>query len=100
MTLNGWRLEPSSASGSPTHSNGPISMDVPQKILCHKRSHSLPPRLGIKLKLPFHGNIMKHNFTNNYQVTYRFHSGLGGDITVHEIMSESKLCFLMPVQLL
>jgi inositol polyphosphate-4-phosphatase len=32
--------------------------------------------------------------------TYRFHSGLGGDICVHEFMAESRLCFTFPHQLL
>ncbi|CAD1478010.1 unnamed protein product [Heterotrigona itama] len=31
---------------------------------------------------------------------FRFHSGLGGDICVHEIMAESKLCFQFPQHLL
>lgn len=75
-------------------------MDIPQKMLCHKRSHSLPPRLGVKLKLPVHGTIIKCNFANIWQESYRFHSGLGGDIAVHEIMAESKLCFSLPIQLL
>lgn len=100
VTINGWRLEPSSTNGSPVHTNGPLSMEIQQKLLCHKRSHSLPPRLGVKLKLPSHGNIMKNNFINYFQASYRFHSGLGGDITVYEIMAESKLSFQLPIQLL
>uniref|UniRef100_A0A0K2UL75 Type I inositol3,4bisphosphate 4phosphatase-like [Bombus impatiens] n=1 Tax=Lepeophtheirus salmonis TaxID=72036 RepID=A0A0K2UL75_LEPSM len=38
--------------------------------------------------------------TNPVIRTYRFHSGLGGDISVQEIMAESKLCFSFPQQLL
>ncbi|KAL6445197.1 hypothetical protein ACFW04_002226 [Cataglyphis niger] len=37
---------------------------------------------------------------NTVQDTPRFHSGLGGDICVHEIMAESKLCFQFPQYLL
>lgn len=43
---------------------------------------------------------MQFLFANALLSTYRFHSGLGGDISVHEIMAESKLCFSLPQQLL
>ncbi|XP_028035489.1 type I inositol 3,4-bisphosphate 4-phosphatase-like [Bombyx mandarina] len=99
VTLNGWSLEPSYTGTSPVHSND-RSIEIPQKVLCHRRSQSLPPRLGLKLKFPSYGSLIKQNFLNSHQVTYRFQSGLGGDITVHEIMTEPKICFSMPVQLL
>lgn len=100
VTINGWSLEPSYIGTSPSHTNDRNSIDIPQKVLCHRRSQSLPPRLGLKLKFPSYGSLLKQNFVNSHQVTYRFHSGLGGDITVHEIMAESKLCYAMPIQLL
>ncbi|CAB3226200.1 unnamed protein product [Arctia plantaginis] len=100
VTINGWSLEPSYIGTSPSHTNDRNSIDIPQKVMCHRRSQSLPPRLGLKLKFPSYGSLLKQNFVNSHQVTYRFHSGLGGDITVHEIMAEPKLCFLMPIQLL
>ncbi|CAH1647474.1 unnamed protein product [Spodoptera littoralis] len=100
VTINGWSLEPSYIGTSPSHTNDRNSIDIPHKVLCHRRSQSLPPRLGLKLKFPSYGNLLKQNFVNSHQVTYRFHSGLGGDITVHEIMAEPKLCFTMPIQLL
>ncbi|XP_075990875.1 inositol polyphosphate-4-phosphatase type I A [Anticarsia gemmatalis] len=100
VTINGWSLEPSYIGTSPSHTNDRNSIDIPQKVLCHRRSQSLPPRLGLKLKFPSYGSLLKQNFVNSHQVTYRFHSGLGGDITVHEIMAEPKLCYLMPIQLL
>lgn len=100
VTINGWSLEPSYIGTSPSHTNDRNSIDIPQKVLCHRRSQSLPPRLGLKLKFPSYGTLLKQNFMNSHQVTYRFHSGLGGDITVHEIMAEPKLCYLMPIQLL
>lgn len=42
------------------------------------------------------------NFPSSLQIrTYRLHSGLaGGDISVHEFMLESQLCFIIPQQLL
>ncbi|XP_053624028.1 inositol polyphosphate-4-phosphatase type I A-like [Plodia interpunctella] len=100
VTINGWSLEPTYIGTSPTHTNDKNSIDIPQKVLCHRRSQSLPPRLGLKLKFPSCGSLLKQNFANSQQVTYRFHSGLGGDITVHEIMAEPKLCYAMPMQLL
>ncbi|CAK1588461.1 unnamed protein product [Parnassius mnemosyne] len=100
VTIHGWSLEPSYIGTSPNHSNEKNSVDIPQKVLCHRRSQSLPPRLGLKLKYPSYGSVLKQNFVNSHQVTFRFHSGLGGDITVHDIMAEPKLCFQMPVQLL
>ncbi|KAM3968505.1 inositol polyphosphate-4-phosphatase type I A [Aphomia sociella] len=100
VTINGWSLEPSYIGTSPSHTNDKNCIDIPQKVLCHRRSQSLPPRLGLKLKFPSYGSLLKQNFVNSHQVTYRFHSGLGGDITVHEIMAEPKLCYQMPMQLL
>ncbi|CAH0577895.1 unnamed protein product [Chrysodeixis includens] len=100
VTINGWSLEPSYIGTSPSHTNDRNCIDIPQKVLCHRRSQSLPPRLGLKLKFPSYGSLLKQNFVNSHQVTYRFHSGLGGDITVHEIMAEPKLCYAMPIQLL
>ncbi|KAK9500917.1 hypothetical protein O3M35_002081 [Rhynocoris fuscipes] len=68
-------------------------------MYCHRRSQSLPPRLGSKLRLPKQGEF-KQLFGNATLHTYRFHSGLGGDISVHEVMAESLLCFQFPQQLL
>ncbi|XP_050360803.1 inositol polyphosphate-4-phosphatase type I A [Nymphalis io] len=100
VTMNGWSLEPSYIGTSPSHADDRNCIDVPQKVLCHRRSQSLPPRLGLKLKFPSYGNLLKQNFVNSHQVTYKFHSGLGGDITVHEIMAEPKVCYQMPMQVL
>uniref|UniRef100_A0A2M3Z0D9 phosphatidylinositol-3,4-bisphosphate 4-phosphatase n=1 Tax=Anopheles braziliensis TaxID=58242 RepID=A0A2M3Z0D9_9DIPT len=65
----------------------------------HRRSQSLPPKLGIKLFIPPPSKIGLV-FTNPSMHTYRLHSGLGGDISVLEIMLESQLCYLLPQQLL
>ena len=35
-----------------------------------------------------------------YLKTYRFHSGLGGDISVTEVMLEPRIAFAFPQQLL
>ncbi|CAK1554649.1 unnamed protein product [Leptosia nina] len=100
VTMNGWSLEPSCTGNSPCHTNDRNCLDIPQKIQCHRRSQSLPPRLGLKLKFPAYGSMIKQNFVNSHQVTYKFHSGLGGDINVHEIMAEPKLCYQLPIELL
>ncbi|XP_026822038.1 type I inositol 3,4-bisphosphate 4-phosphatase isoform X3 [Rhopalosiphum maidis] len=65
----------------------------------HRRTQSLPPRLGSRLHVPLQ-NYLYLLFDNVSFVTYRFHSGLRGDISVYEIMAESKLCFYLPQQLL
>ncbi|XP_054012614.1 inositol polyphosphate-4-phosphatase type I A isoform X1 [Hylaeus anthracinus] len=100
LTINVWNLEAEDKGNSTesTPSKEPIS-GPNQQILSHRRSQSLPPRLGTKIKLPHQGQL-KLLFANPYMQTYRFHSGLGGDICVHEIMAESKLCFQFPQHLL
>ncbi|XP_012158356.1 type I inositol 3,4-bisphosphate 4-phosphatase isoform X2 [Ceratitis capitata] len=65
----------------------------------HRRSQSLPPKLGVKLFVPFQG-LLQVVFTNPLIHTYRLHSSMGGDISVHETMLESKFCFVIPQQLL
>lgn len=119
LTINVWNLEAEDKGNStectPSR-HPPISHN---QILSHRRSQSLPPRLGTKIKLPHQGQL-KLLFANPFIQTYRyksikccakkssfeytsffrFHSGLGGDICVHEIMAESKLCFQFPQNLL
>ncbi|KFB39647.1 AGAP000124-PA-like protein [Anopheles sinensis] len=67
--------------------------------LGHRRSQSLPPKLGVKLFIPPPSKISLV-FTNPSIHTYRLHSGLGGDISVLEVMLESQLCYVIPQQLL
>ena len=100
LTINVWNLEAEDKGNSTesTPSKEPAS-GTNQQVLSHRRSQSLPPRLGTKIKLPHQGQL-KYLFVNTYIQTYRFHSGLGGDICVHEIMAESKLCFQFPQHLL
>ncbi|XP_076248233.1 inositol polyphosphate-4-phosphatase type I A isoform X2 [Calliopsis andreniformis] len=100
LTINVWNLEAEDKGNSTesTPSKEPPS-GTNQQIASHRRSQSLPPRLGTKMKLPHQGQL-KLLFANPYIQTYRFHSGLGGDICVHEIMAESKLCFQFPQHLL
>ena len=52
-----------------------------------------------KARLPDHGAI-NLLYSNPITKTFRFHSGLAGDITVHELLLEPKICFAFPQQLL
>ncbi|XP_035705264.1 inositol polyphosphate-4-phosphatase type I A isoform X2 [Folsomia candida] len=114
LTLLCWNLEReerSSTESTPCRPN-PIKYDahhhnnprhshivLSSSSYSHRRTQSLPPKLGCKLKIPLQNNF-GHLFSNPYMATYRFHSGLGGDIFLHEVMAESKLCFSFPQQLL
>ncbi|XP_067004000.2 inositol polyphosphate-4-phosphatase type I A [Anabrus simplex] len=100
LTLTVWNLELEDKGGStestPCRSAPEHDMTT---VYSHRRSQSLPPRLGTKLKLPHQGHLHVL-FASPHVQTYRFHSGLGGDICVHEVMAESKLTFHFPQQLL
>ncbi|XP_029676508.1 type I inositol 3,4-bisphosphate 4-phosphatase isoform X4 [Formica exsecta] len=102
LTINVWNLE-AEDKGNSTEStpsrNAVYNSNNQQQLPSHRRSQSLPPRLGTKIKFPHQGQL-KLLFANPFVQTYRFHSGLGGDICVHEIMAESKLCFQFPQHLL
>uniref|UniRef100_A0A1B6ECE3 phosphatidylinositol-3,4-bisphosphate 4-phosphatase n=1 Tax=Clastoptera arizonana TaxID=38151 RepID=A0A1B6ECE3_9HEMI len=100
LSLFVWSLEKENENNLSTEST-PCKVGKPEKSIvhCHRRTKSLPPRLGTKLKIPHQGQL-RSLFANADIHTYRFHSGLGGDISVHEVMTESKLCFSFPQQLL
>ncbi|KAF7283770.1 hypothetical protein GWI33_023017 [Rhynchophorus ferrugineus] len=101
ITISAWSLEPEDRGSSTEHtpSRMPSLNTNHAQIWSHRRSQSLPPRLGVKMRLPSQSDL-KLLFASPYLHTYRFHSGLGGDICVHEYMAESKLCFTFPHQIL
>lgn len=100
ITVVTWTLEPESVDASHTPNNAtPIHQPCAPPVACHRRTQSLPPRLSTKTRHPTQGHISLL-FDNPSMATYRFHSGLGGDIAVLEVMAESKLCFTLPQQLL
>jgi hypothetical protein len=70
-------------------------------ILCHRRTQSLPSNehSNAAIKIPNH-KMLTTLFADVVVKTYRFHSGLAGDINVQELMAESKLAFAFPQQLL
>lgn len=94
ITIGSWSpvQEKKMNARSPAKSSGHF-------VLGHRRSQSLPPKLGVKLFVPAQYQLSLL-FANPSIYTYRFQSGLGGDISVHELMLESQLCFLVPQQLL
>ncbi|XP_022917406.2 inositol polyphosphate-4-phosphatase type I A isoform X1 [Onthophagus taurus] len=99
LTLSAWSLEAEDRGSSTEHTPCRVPTHGNSQIWSHRRSQSLPPRLGVKMRLPSQAEL-KLLFSSCYLQTYRFHSGLGGDICVHELMAESKLCFTFPHQLL
>ncbi|CAH1108079.1 unnamed protein product [Psylliodes chrysocephalus] len=99
MTISAWFLEGEDKGSSTEHTPCKKPVHHPAQALSHRRSQSLPPRLGVKMKLPNQSDL-KLIVSAPYLQTYRFHSGLGGDISVHEYMAESRICFSLPRQIL
>ncbi|XP_053698380.1 inositol polyphosphate-4-phosphatase type I A isoform X2 [Sabethes cyaneus] len=86
-------------SPAKVHEHQPHYQHQQQHAIGHRRSQSLPPKLGVKLFIPPPSKVSLL-FTNPSIHTYRLHSGLGGDISVQELMLESQLCYIIPQQLL
>ncbi|XP_050686414.1 inositol polyphosphate-4-phosphatase type I A-like isoform X1 [Eriocheir sinensis] len=101
ITISAWTLEAEAVDASShTPSNAtPHHQPAPPPVACHRRTQSLPPRLSSKTRHPTQGHLSLL-FDNPTMATFRFHSGLGGDIAVLEVMAESRYCFLFPQQLL
>ena len=66
--------------------------------ISQQRSQSLPTiqRRNQKIEQP----SLQPLFKNPYTTTYKLHSGLGGDISVSEIMLEPNIALDFPKQLL
>ncbi|CAH0545896.1 unnamed protein product [Brassicogethes aeneus] len=99
LTISAWCLEAEDRGSSTEHT--PLRAPAHQnpQVWSHRRSQSLPPRLGVKMRFPNQSEL-KLLYTSPSIQTYRFHSGLGGDICVHELMAESRSCFPFPNQIL
>ena len=116
VTVTSWSVERelgSSTRSTPSHA--PSSSSLARSNSRHVRSQSLPPaiqhRLGsqdigyrvhlsyYRVQIPVQPNLLLL-FTKPYQKTYKFHSGLGGDISVIETMMEPRISFIFPQQLL
>lgn len=99
LTISAWAMEAEDRGSSTEHTPCRVATHNSAQVWSHRRSQSLPPRLGVKMRLP-NQNDLKLLFASPFLQTYRFHSGLGGDIVVHEYMAESRLCFSFPHQIL
>ncbi|XP_077559215.1 inositol polyphosphate-4-phosphatase type I A-like isoform X2 [Haemaphysalis longicornis] len=64
-----------------------------------RRTYSLPACLPRRTCTPLHAQL-RVIFDGLSSKTYRFHTGLGAELRVHEIMAESKLSFSFPQLLL
>ncbi|XP_034650735.1 inositol polyphosphate-4-phosphatase type I A isoform X2 [Drosophila subobscura] len=65
----------------------------------HRRTQSLPPKLGVRLFVPQQCGLQRVCAKPRLH-TYRLHSSLGADISVQETLLESRLCCVLPQQLL
>ncbi|XP_064086446.1 inositol polyphosphate-4-phosphatase type I A-like isoform X4 [Macrobrachium nipponense] len=102
ITITAWTLEPESVdatSHTPAMPHSPHHQPAAPPTACHRRTQSLPPRLNTKTRHPTQGHLSLL-YDNPTMATFRFHSGLGGDIAVLEVMAESRYCFTFPQQLL
>ncbi|XP_023330385.1 type II inositol 3,4-bisphosphate 4-phosphatase [Eurytemora carolleeae] len=108
VTLHSWVGEAEgggSTESTPSHTNQGRTNNPATSIIgsqgqgYHRRTNSLPSSISYKIRNPRHPNLaLLHS---NISVrTYRFHSGLGGDISVQELMAEPKFSFSFPQQLL
>lgn len=68
-------------------------------LSAHRRTQSLPPRLGVRLFVPQLCGV-ERVCANPRVHSYRLHSSLGADISVLETLLESRLCCAVPQQLL
>ena len=100
VSVTSWSVERevgSSTRSTPSHA--PSSAYLVRSNSRHARSQSLPPALQHRVQLPVQPHLLTM-FTRPYQKTYKFHSGLGGDISVMETMLEPRISFIFPQQLL
>ena len=96
---------PASTDSTPVHRPSPNLEDLTSSSegrTRHKRSHSLPSAIRQKAKFPpgLASSLLNLLFSNPVLKSFRFHSGLAGDINVQEILCEPKLCMAFPQQLL
>ena len=99
VTICSWSTEEEVGSGSsrstPSHGQEDRAM---ASSISQQRSQSLPTiqRRNQKIDQP----SLRPLFKNPYTTTYKLHSGLGGDISVSEIMLEPNIALDFPKQLL
>lgn len=85
--------------GKPTNSLAISYSSSSSSLPVHRRTQSLPPRLGVRLFVPQLCGV-ERVCANPRVHSYRLHSSLGADISVLETLLESRLCCAVPQQLL
>ena len=98
VTVTAWSVEReagASTRSTPSHS----AQQEERRERSHRRSQSLPPPLQHRAVIPSQPNLLLL-YSSPAVKTYKFHSGLGGDISVMEVMMEPKIAFTFPQQLL
>jgi len=101
LTVTSWEVDVDNRNSdtfTPTHQSTKqvIMQNCQQK---HRRSQSLPPSVAQRSSILSQPHLaLLHS--NPVVATYRFHSGLGGDISVQETLLEHNICFAFPQQLL
>ena len=98
VTVTAWSVEReagTSTRSTPSHT----VQQGERRDRSHRRSQSLPPALQHRAVIPSQPNLLLL-YSKPAVKTYKFHSGLGGDISVMEVMMEPKISFTFPQQLL
>ncbi|XP_026837341.1 type I inositol 3,4-bisphosphate 4-phosphatase isoform X2 [Drosophila erecta] len=109
ITLASWSpdaaVEPGQSGNGPPRSSTQLfegagaAGAAPSSRRAHRRTQSLPPKLGVRLFVPQQCGLQRV-CSNPRLRTYRLHSSLGADISVQETLLESRLCCQLPQQLL
>uniref|UniRef100_A0A6P4E4G4 phosphatidylinositol-3,4-bisphosphate 4-phosphatase n=1 Tax=Drosophila rhopaloa TaxID=1041015 RepID=A0A6P4E4G4_DRORH len=110
ITLASWSpdasVEPGQSGNGPPRSStqlfdgsGAATGATTSSRRAHRRTQSLPPKLGVRLFVPQQCGLQRV-CSNPRLRTYRLHSSLGADISVQETLLEARLCCLLPQQLL
>uniref|UniRef100_T1IR47 PH domain-containing protein n=1 Tax=Strigamia maritima TaxID=126957 RepID=T1IR47_STRMM len=99
VSVNAWQVESDSASSNASLLSNQSSCQ--EEVISERklRSQTLPAKLPCKFRISQH-NQLNLLYDNTISQTYRFHTGLGADLSVLEIMAENKLTFAFPQSLL
>jgi len=102
VTITSWSVEREngcSTNSTPSHTVQTIDRSSTNSVQRHRRCQSLPPTMHHRFQIPCHPHLLLF-YSNPSFKTYKFHSGLGGDISAMEVMAEPKISFAFPQQLL
>jgi len=102
VTVTSWSVERQhgcSTNSTPSHTVQTIDRSSITSVQRHRRCQSLPPTMHHRFQIPRHPHLLLFHSKPSLK-TFRFHSGLGGDISMMEVMAEPKVTFSFPKQLL